>query len=56
MRKALQLKEFESVDGIVNVESDVDNTFQTAQFIKGNVKVRFNKLPESFADEIWMMN
>ena len=50
--KALQFTEFDSVDGIVNVESDVYNTFQTAQFIKCKFKVRFNKLPESFSDEI----
>ena len=50
MRKSLQLKQFDSVNGIIHVESDIDNTFKTAQFIRGDVRIRYRKGPETMDD------
>ena len=51
MRNTAQLKQFDASNGFVEVESDIDHTFRTAQFIKGDFRVSFRKKPDDLQDE-----
>ena len=51
IRKAAQLKQFNSANGFIRVEGDVNHTFKTSQFVEGDFKVRFRKSPDSMDDE-----
>ena len=49
--RAAQLKRFESSDGIVHVEADVNHTLKTAQFVKGNFRAQFRRGADDMDDE-----
>ena len=49
--RAVQVKKFGSHNGFVRIEGDINHTFRTAQFIKGNLRPRFRKHPEDIEDE-----
>ena len=49
--RAAQLKRFKTTNDLMFIEGDVNQTFKTAQFVKGDFRPRFRREPDSIDDE-----